>query len=68
VRNLASRDLIRWWAAGLLALAMALNYLDRQSLGVVIGERRRSLFWLVTTPPISSVKPLKSTADCGWTE
>ena len=29
---------LRWWIAGLLAAATALNYLDRQSLPVVVGE------------------------------
>ena len=29
---------LRWWIAGLLALATALNYLDRQSFPVVVGE------------------------------
>jgi MFS transporter, ACS family, hexuronate transporter len=28
----------RWWVAGMLAAATALNYLDRQSLPVLIGE------------------------------
>ena len=29
---------LRWWIAGLLAIATALNYLDRQSFPVVVGE------------------------------
>ena len=29
---------LRWWIAGLLAPATALNYLDRQSFPVVVGE------------------------------
>jgi len=29
---------LRWWIAGLLALATALSYLDRQSFAVVVGE------------------------------
>jgi MFS transporter, ACS family, hexuronate transporter len=33
----------RWWIAGLLALATALNYLDRQSFPVVVGELRREI-------------------------
>jgi len=33
----------RWWIAGLLALATALNYLDRQSFPVVIGEIKREI-------------------------
>src|SRR4051812_28406508 len=37
VRNL------RWWIAGLLALATALNYLDRQSFPVVVGEIRKEI-------------------------
>jgi len=32
----------RWWIAGLLALATALNYLDRQSLPVAISEIQKS--------------------------
>src|SRR5919112_1021338 len=34
---------LRWWIAGLLALATALNYLDRQSLPVAIGELQKSI-------------------------
>ena len=34
---------LRWWIAGLLAFATALNYLDRQSLPVVIGELQKSI-------------------------
>jgi MFS transporter, ACS family, hexuronate transporter len=34
---------LRWWIAGLLALATALNYLDRQSFPVVVGEVRREI-------------------------
>jgi ACS family hexuronate transporter-like MFS transporter len=37
VRNL------RWWIAGLLALATALNYLDRQSFPVAVGEVRKEI-------------------------
>ncbi|MGI9543424.1 MAG: MFS transporter [Cyclobacteriaceae bacterium] len=33
----------RWWIAGLLALATALNYLDRQSLPVAITEIEKSI-------------------------
>src|SRR5580765_4944033 len=33
----------RWWIAGLLALATALNYLDRQSFPVVVGEIRKEI-------------------------
>ena len=33
----------RWWIAILLALATALNYLDRQSLPVVIKEIQKSI-------------------------
>ena len=33
----------RWWIAGLLALASAINYLDRQNLPVVISELRKSI-------------------------
>jgi len=40
---------LRWWIAGLLALATALNYLDRQSLPVVIGELQKDI-------PISEVE------------
>lgn len=34
---------LRWWVAGLLAAATALNYLDRQSLPVVISEVQKSM-------------------------
>jgi ACS family hexuronate transporter-like MFS transporter len=34
---------LRWWIAGLLALATALNYLDRQSFPVVAGEVRKEI-------------------------
>ncbi len=34
---------VRWWIAALLAAATALNYLDRQSLPVVIGEVQRQI-------------------------
>jgi ACS family hexuronate transporter-like MFS transporter len=34
---------LRWWIAGLLAAATALNYLDRQSLPVVVGEIQKSI-------------------------
>lgn len=34
---------LRWWIAGLLALATALNYLDRQSFPVVAGEIRKEI-------------------------
>lgn len=40
---------LRWWIAGLLALATALNYLDRQSLPVVVGELQKEI-------PISEVE------------
>jgi ACS family hexuronate transporter-like MFS transporter len=33
----------RWWVAGLLAFATALNYLDRQTLPVVISELKKSI-------------------------
>jgi ACS family hexuronate transporter-like MFS transporter len=33
----------RWWIAGLLALATALNYLDRQSFPVVVGEIKKQI-------------------------
>jgi len=33
----------RWWVAGMLAAATALNYLDRQSLPVVIGEIQKEI-------------------------
>ncbi len=33
----------RWWIAGLLALATALNYLDRQTFPVVVGEIKREI-------------------------
>lgn len=34
---------LRWWIAGLLAAATALNYLDRQSFPVVVGEIQKSI-------------------------
>jgi ACS family hexuronate transporter-like MFS transporter len=33
----------RWWVAGLIAFATALNYLDRQNLPVVISELKKSI-------------------------
>ncbi len=33
----------RWWIAGLLAFATALNYLDRQNLPVVISELKKTI-------------------------
>jgi ACS family hexuronate transporter-like MFS transporter len=33
----------RWWIAGMLAAATALNYLDRQSLPVVVGEIQKDI-------------------------
>ena len=33
---------LRWWIAGSIALATAINYLDRQTLPVAIGELRKS--------------------------
>ena len=43
MRDYSAPDELRWQIAGLLALAMALNYLDRQSLGIVIGEVQKEL-------------------------
>src|SRR5690349_10390955 len=34
---------LRWFIAGLLAVATALNYLDRQSFPVVIGEIKKEI-------------------------
>jgi len=34
---------LRWWIAGLLAIATALNYLDRQSFPVIVGEIRKEI-------------------------
>ncbi|MGA2145952.1 MAG: MFS transporter [Bryobacteraceae bacterium] len=34
---------LRWWIAGLLAAATALNYLDRQNLPVVVTELQKSI-------------------------
>jgi len=34
---------LRWWIAGLLCLASALNYLDRQSLAVLFGTIKEEL-------------------------
>src|SRR5690606_17903354 len=33
---------LRWWIAGMIALATAINYLDRQTLPVALGELRKS--------------------------
>jgi ACS family hexuronate transporter-like MFS transporter len=34
---------LRWWVAGLLALATALSYLDRQSFPNSVGEIRKEI-------------------------
>lgn len=34
---------LRWWFAGLLAVAMALSYLDRQSFPVVVKVVQRDI-------------------------
>jgi ACS family hexuronate transporter-like MFS transporter len=34
---------LRWWIAGLLATAMALNYLDRQSFPAMVGEITKAI-------------------------
>jgi ACS family hexuronate transporter-like MFS transporter len=34
---------LRWWIAGLLAVATSLSYLDRQSFPVVVGEIRKEI-------------------------
>lgn len=34
---------LRWWIAGLLALATALNYLDRQSFPAMVGEITKAI-------------------------
>jgi len=34
---------LRWWIAGLLALATALNYLDRQTFPVLVGEIQKEI-------------------------
>jgi ACS family hexuronate transporter-like MFS transporter len=34
---------LRWWIAGLLALATALSYLDRQSFPIVVSEVRKDI-------------------------
>jgi ACS family hexuronate transporter-like MFS transporter len=34
---------LRWWIAGLLAVATGLNYLDRQSFPVVVGEIKKEI-------------------------
>lgn len=34
---------LRWWIAGLLAVATALSYLDRQSFPTVVGEVRKEI-------------------------
>jgi len=41
--NLPVIQNFRWWIAGLLALATALNYLDRQSFPVVVGEIEKEI-------------------------
>lgn len=33
----------RWWIVGLLAMSIALSYMDRQNLPVVIGEIKKSI-------------------------
>jgi len=49
---------LRWWIAGLLALATARNYFDRQSLPVVVGEIKKEIpltheqYGLLTSLPI----------------
>ena len=43
MRKLPKIPHFRWWIAGLLALASAINYLDRQNLPVVISELRKSI-------------------------
>jgi len=43
VSRLRQIENLRWWIAGLLALATALNYLDRQNLPVVVGEVQKSI-------------------------
>lgn len=40
---------MRWWIAGLIALATAINYLDRQTLPVTISELRKTF-------PVSDVE------------
>ena len=39
---------LRWWIGGLLAIATALSYLDRQSFPIVVSEVRKEI-------PISAV-------------
>jgi ACS family hexuronate transporter-like MFS transporter len=34
---------LRWWIAGLLSLATAINYLDRQTFPVVVTQVQRSI-------------------------
>ena len=34
---------LRWWIAGMLAIATALSYLDRQSFPIVVSEVRREI-------------------------
>lgn len=46
---------LRWWIAGLLAIATALNYLDRQSFPVVVGEIKKEI-------PISDVQYARLTS------
>jgi len=41
--NAARIKTLRWWIAGLLALATALSYLDRQSFPLVVSEARKEI-------------------------
>ena len=35
---------LRWWVVGLIALATIINYIDRQSLGVLWPEIAKDLY------------------------
>jgi ACS family hexuronate transporter-like MFS transporter len=42
-RHMRIKKSFRWWIAGVLALATALNYLDRQTFPVVVGEIKKEI-------------------------
>jgi len=44
---------LRWWIAGLLALATALSYLDRQSFPIVVSEVRKDI--AISTPDYATL-------------
>ena len=40
---MSSKTNFRWWIAGLIAVATAINYLDRQTLPVAISEIKKTI-------------------------